>query len=146
MYLGKGVVMSETMEERIERHEGREGYPYPDSKGVMTIGIGRNLRDNPLTNEEIDYLFAHDLERVVAQYNSLDLKYRNSLNEIRREVIIEMIFQLGFAGTKGFVQMFKAIAAGNWEWAADEMLDSKWYKKDTPKRALELSELMRHGL
>ena len=45
----------------VERREGRRQFPYLDTRGKTTIGIGRNLSDRGLADDEIEYLFATDL-------------------------------------------------------------------------------------
>ncbi len=49
---------------------------------------------------------------------------------------------MGVDGVDGFTNFIKACSENDWTKAAVEMLDSKWAKKDTPKRAKQLSELM----
>lgn len=57
-------------------------------------------------------------------------------------IVFHMAFQLGRGALFEFEQTSKAIESCNWRWASMEMLDSKWYKKDTPKRAMRLSKRM----
>ena len=45
----------------VQRHEGRRQFPYYDTRGKLTIAVGRNLNDRGLADDEIDYLFANDL-------------------------------------------------------------------------------------
>ena len=54
-----------------------------------------------------------------------------------------MIYQLGFHETSEFKNTLAAIKKGDFSTAADEMLDSKWFKVDTPERAYRESEIMR---
>jgi lysozyme len=60
-------------------------------------------------------------------------------------VIVEMCYQMGVPGVFKFVNMVAALMVKNYERAAEEMLDSKWAKSDSPKRALALAKIMREG-
>ena len=64
------------------------------------------------------------------------------LDERAKEVIIEMVFQLGIGGVMKFKMMWNALKDQNYSEAADQMLDSLWAKQ-TPKRAKSLSDVMR---
>ena len=46
----------------IEDHEGRRSHIYTDTVGKLTIGVGRNLTDRGLSDDEIDYLLANDIK------------------------------------------------------------------------------------
>ncbi len=57
-----------------------------------------------------------------------------------------MTYQLGRGGLSKFKKMKGALCNGskpNYIDAANEMLDSKWAKKQTPRRAKELADRMR---
>ena len=66
------------------------------------------------------------------------------LDELRLEVLYEMCFQLGFNRLSMFKKMLNAMREGDFNRAADEMLNSAWHKQ-TPKRCEELSKIMRNG-
>ena len=59
-----------------------------------------------------------------------------------KEVIIEMVFQLGKTGVKKFKKMWKAFGNNDYNEAANQMLDSKWAKQ-TPTRAKDLSDIIK---
>ena len=132
----------ETLAQRIERHEGRKRKAYKDSENILTAGIGRNLEDVAFTDEEINLMFKNDLAR--AKRGAETFYLYEILNDIRREVLIEMVFQMGVVGVGKFKRFFRAAQARNWEASHKEMLDSKWAKQ-TPARALELALIFRIG-
>lgn len=132
-----------TLEERIKKHEGLMLKPYRDTLGKLTIGIGRNLDDVGISEEEAYYLFNNDLEKVKRQVNS-SLGWILGLDEVRQGVLYEMAFQMGIGGLLGFKRTLVAIQEGRYEDAADNMLDSRWAIQ-TPHRAKVLSEIMRKG-
>ena len=58
-----------------------------------------------------------------------------------KEVLCEMIYQMGFSGVSKFKNMIKALQNRDYKLASIEMLDSRWAKQ-TPNRAKELSDHM----
>ena len=66
------------------------------------------------------------------------------LDDLAKETIIEMVFQLGETGVAKFKNMWKALEEKppSYSVAATEMLDSRWAKQ-TPNRAKEMSDHMR---
>jgi len=132
----------ETLAQRIERHEGRRRKIYKCTAGKLTSGVGRNLEDVEFSDEEIDLMFKNDLVRAKCGAETFHLY--EMVNDIRREVLIEMVFQMGIKGVGKFKRFFRAAQARDWEAAHKEMLDSKWAKQ-TPARALELALIFRIG-
>lgn len=130
--------------ERIKQNEGFSEGVYQCSLGYDTIGYGFAIKDLKLS-EEISTII---LEQKV---NALFRKCYDKLEwfafqpENVQGVIVEMVFQLGFTGTMKFKKMIGHLKQRSYEGAADEMLDSKWAKIQTPLRAKRLSEIMRAG-
>lgn len=58
-------------------------------------------------------------------------------------IIGNMTYQMGVGGVAAFGNMWRGLEAGDFNKAADEMLDSKWYREDSPERAQELADEMR---
>jgi lysozyme len=134
----------ETIIDRIKRHEGLRLHPYVDTMGNISIGFGRNLDAVGISKAEAEMMLHKDIETAANHYYELPETIKSNCNEVRKEVIIEMIFQLGFVGTLKFRKMLKAIEANNFEGAANEMLDSRWARQ-TPNRCHELALVMRSG-
>lgn len=130
------------LREMIERHEKLELKPYLDTVGKLTIGIGRNLDDVGISKDEAIYLFENDINPKI----EFMLKYTwfNYLSDNRKLVILDMVFNLGVAGFFEFKKLIKAIERGEFKIAADEMIDSKWFKQ-VGKRSKELERMMRNG-
>lgn len=127
---------------QIWKEEGFRKFPYRDTVGKLTIGVGRNLDDVGLSEDEIRYLFNNDFEK--ARERAALLPAWTSLNGPRKAVLVNMVFQLGLAGVSKFKRMLEALARNDYDAAAAEMLDSKWHKQ-TPGRAERLSIQMRTG-
>jgi len=127
---------------RVKLHEGLRLKPYKCTAGKTTIGYGRNLDDVGLSNEEAEYLLMHDLESAEKEAEKLDC-YKK-LNQNRKDILIEMVFNLGYPRLCGFKKMIQALDRGDYDGAANEMLDSKW-ARDVGDRANTLAYFMRIG-
>jgi len=131
-----------SLEERIKKHEGLRLTPYEDSEGILTVGYGRNLEAVPFSQDEVDLMFTNDFRR--ARQGAESFTAYTQLNETRRGVLIEMVFQMGVSGVSKFKRFLDAAYNRDWARAADEMLDSKWAKQ-TPERAKELARIFLRG-
>lgn len=133
-------------QQRVKRlvieHEGVRHEPYRDSLGLLTIGIGRCLDTNPLSADEITYLFDNDMRRT--RHGLIGQPWFRGLDPVRQAAVIDMTFQMGLDGFLKFKKTIQHIAAGRYKKAAKEMLISKWAKQ-TPGRAKEVSEMMATG-
>ncbi|PNH90251.1 lysozyme [Vibrio diazotrophicus] len=126
----------------IKKHEGLRLKPYRCSSQKITIGYGRNLQDNGISQEEADTLLQHDLNSAIKEAESLP--FFVSLNEPRQAVIVDMVFNMGLPRFCMFKKMIAAIECEHWHVAAHEMLNSRWARQ-VGKRANTLSEMMRLG-
>ena len=105
--------------------EGLRLKPYHCSANKLTIGYGRNLEDNGITQEEAEYLLRNDFERAKYQL-AKEFTFTTRLLPIRFEVLAMMVFNMGITRFRGFKKMLAAIESGNTQVAVDEMLNSKW--------------------
>ena len=130
------------LQETLIRHEGLHLKPYRCPSGKLTIGVGRNLDDVGISKDEAMTLLANDIMRCMAIGHSIFGENWLMLDEVRQEVIINMIFNLGEAGFRNFKKTIDYIRMGKYDKAGDEMLASKWAQQ-VPKRAYELSLAMK---
>jgi len=130
------------LQETLIRHEGLRLKPYRCPSGKLTIGVGRNLDDVGISKDEAMTLLANDIMRCMAIGHSIFGENWLMLDEVRQEVIINMIFNLGEAGFRNFKKTIDYIRMGQYDKAGDEMLASKWAQQ-VPKRAYELSLAMK---
>lgn len=117
--------------------------PYTDTKGKLTIGVGRNLTDVGLTRSECLFLLDNDIDRSEKEC-LLTFPWFRELNDVRQRAICEMNFNLGLPKLRNFRKMEAAIRAKDWETAAIEALDSDW-SRDVGNRALRIAEMIRSG-
>ena len=133
-----------TLREQLIRDEGVRRFVYKDSHGILTIGCGRNLEHNGLSADEIDYLLDNDIAHVGTQL-SIALPWTDALDETRRGVLLNLAFNMGLRGLLTFRKMLAAFEVGDWEGAAEELLDSK-YAGQVGDRATRLAQQMRTGV
>ena len=125
----------------IKRHEGYGPNLYMDTAGVLTGGYGHAFHlGSSLPQQVWSLIFYHDYQQAVRDYEVLDL----DLDPVRRAVVIDMLFNLGLPGMFKFKNTLAALRAGDWELAAKEMENSKWYGQ-VRTRAVELVRMMRTG-
>jgi lysozyme len=125
---------------QLLRDEGCKKFPYLDSVGKWTIGVGRNLTDVGLSDEEITFMLANDIKKVSLQL-AAHFPWFPELDYPRRGAIVNMAFNLGFFGFCNFQKMIACVQEGNWQGASDEMASSLWAREvgDRAKRiALQL--------
>lgn len=133
----------ENIKEQLIRHEGLRLTVYDCPAGYKTIGVGRNLEEKGITKEEAMHLLNNDIKEFESSLVN-SFSWFSDLDEARRNALINMAFNLGMGGIKKFRKMISAIEEKNWTEASEQMLDSKWAKQ-VGRRAIELSDMMRHG-
>lgn len=137
----------------LEDEEGLFLTPYLDSKGVLTVGIGHNLKAKPIpeittsstiSKEHAYAILKQDVADVVKDVQR-ELSWVTSLDEVRLCVVLAMVFQLGIGGVLKFKNFLNALKVHNFSKASNEMLDSKWAKEDSPNRAKRAAQMMLTG-
>ena len=135
--------------ESVKKHEGYRNTVYLDSLGKRTVGVGHlcvedHWEDNKEYSEEmLMNILKDDLKNAIQGAERLCSDCPD-LDDLAKETIIEMVFQLGESGVSKFKNMWKALEQNppQYDVAATEMLDSRWAKQ-TPGRAKEMSDHMR---
>jgi lysozyme len=114
--------------------------PYLDSVGKWTIGYG-HLMEKGLPADVANMLFQCDLADALDDVRHCFSCY-DSLSRPRQLVLISLAFQLGRNKLNGFVRFIGAVHRGDWNDAADELLNSK-AARQTPARYNQLSKMMK---
>jgi len=125
------------------RDEGLKTKPYTDTEGFLTIGVGRNLDDVGLSQDEIRYLLSNDIERVIYELDNV-APWWSGMTEARQIALANMAFNLGITRLSKFINMLSALEAGEYERAAKEALDSKWATQ-VGARAYRIAEQIKEG-
>jgi len=137
----------ERLLQSVKKHEGYRNKVYKDTLGKRTVGVGHLCvedfwEDNKEYSEEMLMNTLKDDLKNAIQGSERLLKDCLVLDSLAREIIIEMVFQLGETGVSKFKNMIKALKEGpDYQTAAIEMMDSRWAKQ-TPERAKAMSSEM----
>lgn len=129
--------------EQIIRHEGLELKPYRCTSNKLTIGIGRNLDDVGITEDEAKYLLMNDLARIAKQVAKM-MPWSADLSPPRYNALLNFVFNVGIGTAMKFENAMAALKVSDFDTAAAELLNSRW-STQVGKRAQELAEQIRTG-
>ena len=121
------------------RDEGQKNFPYKDSTGILTIGVGRNLEDRGLSDDEVSILLGNDLVWVADDLDR-EVPWWRDMPETKQRALANMCFNLGMPRLSKFKLMLTALEAGDWVEAANQALDSRWADQ-VGERANRIAEL-----
>lgn len=122
------TTLSEDLLASVRLHEGFRDRPYKDTVGKLTIGYGWNIDDTPLCREAAEVQMVHKLLEC-EQALIKRLEFYNNLTQARKDVLIEMCFNLGVEGFFGFKNTIRLMRESKHENAAVQMLKSTWAKQ-----------------
>ena len=132
----------------FKENEGYKKKVYKDTKGNRTIGIGFNLEDagnkqflkkagidlkevlagRELTDNEVITLYNHSLTQAFNDAKQFDPQFAKRPEPVKK-AIVDMAFNLGLTKLNKFKDMKAALMQNDYKVAADEMVDSNWYKQ-----------------
>ena len=125
------------------KHEGLRLKPYKCTAGRTSIGVGRNLDDNGITEAEAMAMLDRDIAVTVSALRDEFLWFAE-LDRTRKDAVISLGFNMGVRKLTTFKKFVAAMVAQNYETAAVEILDSA-YATQVGKRAIELAGMIRTG-
>ena len=135
-----------SLKKKIKKNEGFRNRAYLDSLGHPTIGYGHLITNKEkktfkgkLSKKFLLRLFDKDFKKALTDYKKNFNHKKHSKNT--KEVLIEMIFQLGIKKQQKFLKLNNHIEKNDMFLAALEMKNSLWYKQ-TPKRVDGLVKLL----
>jgi lysozyme len=157
----KTMINLNDLKVELIRDEGVRLSPYRCTAGKLTIGVGRNLDDNPLTKEEIAYvghdartkpisngaavyLLGNDIKKVIADLDK-SIPWWSKLDDARGRVLVNMCFNLGIRGLLTFKttsRIYKGTVSTTKR--HQSMMQSKWATQ-VKGRAVRLSLMMKNG-
>lgn len=129
--------------QELTTDEGLHLYPYRDSVGKLTLGIGRCIEDNGITGVEALAMLDHDIDVVLTELDHR-LSWWTRLSEKRQRALANMAFNLGLPRLLTFKKMLEALRNDEYDRAADEALDSKWAEQ-VGNRAKRIAKMIRKG-
>ena len=133
----------ETLKQELTIDEGKRSKPYVDTVGKTTIGVGRNLTDVGLSDEEIDMLLTNDINKAFSQL-VVALPFVSTLSETRQRALTNMAFNLGINGLLGFKNTIVLLQTGKFDDAAKALLNSKWATQ-VGNRANRIALMIKEG-
>ena len=137
----------------MEDLKGDEGirlkaYPDPLSGGEpYTIGYGHTggiVPGQRCSFVEARQWLEDDIHKAIASCDKLWPQWRVRMNDARQDVLVNMMFNMGYRRLSGFVETLKAMKRGDFVSAAEEMLDSRWAKQ-VGRRVVRLAKQMETG-
>ena len=142
----------EKLREEIKYDEGSVNEIYLDHLGLATFGIGHLVTEwdeeygwevgTPVSTDRCNEVFDSDIQIVLSDCQHLYPDFNDLPEEVQR-IIANMMFNMGRPRLSKFKGMKAGVDARDWNKAADEMVDSRWYRQVT-NRAERLVERMRN--
>ena len=140
------------LRKELEIDEGVIHEIYMDHLGYPTFGIGHLVtKDDPeygqdegtaISEQRVIDVFNKDIQTVLTDCGRLYHNFTTLPEEVQL-VIANMMFNMGLTRLSKFKGMKRGIDDCDWEAAADEMVDSRWYRQVT-NRADRLVKRMRN--
>ena len=114
----------------IKIHEGLRLDKYMDSRGFPTIGYGHLIEPgesmpNRISQQKADELFDEDYTHHKAA--AMRIPGYDRANAMQKAALIDLTFNMGPAWADDFPKFKQAFAAGNYEQAGNELIDSAYY-------------------
>ena len=128
--------------DEIKKHEGFSPVVYKCTAGYDTIGYGQRIKYLKVTEEQATEWLKeelHNLKYILADKYSWFLPAPKEVQNI----VMNMNYQLGVTAFSKFKKTIYLLANKDYKGASEEMLDSKWARTDTPRRAKELSDRLK---
>ena len=124
----------------LERDEGCVNEIYLDHLGYETVGSGHLVKysdeeygwsvGTDVDDRRVREVFEEDVQTVLSDCEKLYDDF-NDLPEEVQLIIANMMFNMGYTRLSKFKGMKRGVDSRNWEEAADEMVDSRWYRQVT---------------
>lgn len=150
----------ETLKTLLRSEEGYREYPYRDTMGHLTVGIGFNLdrpdaaqrlvaiglsyaavRSGTWPISEVQALLLLDYDARVSVTDASDIVGPTIYGDLPEEiqlVLADMRYNMGYGGLAGFKKMITAVRHESFVVMAKEMADSRWAQVQVPARAMGL--------
>tara|TARA_R100001440_G_scaffold56975_1_gene76767 strand:- start:880 stop:1308 length:429 start_codon:yes stop_codon:yes gene_type:complete len=127
-------------------HESLETHAYTCSANAITIGVGRNIDKNGglgITEDEARYLLKNDINRVESELQAA-YGWFSELDDVRKEALVNMVFNLGLTRFNQFKATIKHIENRDYELAGAEALNSRWAEQ-VGQRAIDVANQLASG-
>ena len=129
------------LREQLKIDEGCVYEIYNDHLGYATFGIGHLVTESDpeqgqglgttVSSDRVTEAFESDVQGVLQDCDILYPDF-SSLPEEAQQIIANMMFNLGRPRLSKFAGMKRGVDSKDWDAAADEMVDSRWYRQVGP--------------
>jgi len=143
MNLNQNIEFAKLAEGEVRLQNGNHKL-YKCPAGYQTIGYGYNIEANGISESTAEMLLRRCLGDSVIILES-NVQSWSDLNDARKSVLVDMCFNMGWPTLSKFKKMFAALERGDYQEAANQMMDSKWYRQ-VGIRGKKLVESMRSGV
>ena len=144
------------LQNELADDEGIKYELYLCSENHLTGGIGHLITEwdadyygkpigYPVPNEQVNTWFEKDIDVTINDCKIIFEEF-DSLPEEAQLVIANMCFQLGRPRLSKFKKFIAAVKEQDWDRAADEMKDSRWYKQTTARAERLISRIQILGV
>ena len=121
----------EALRNELIRDEGLRLTPYRDSLGFLTIGIGHLIKKGEsfgvITKDQAISILEEDIKDAERKLDSIFPGWRK-LDDVRQRAFINLSVNLGYR-LADFKRFLHAAKSGDWDKAADSLIQSRWYKQ-----------------
>jgi len=128
------------LREELANDEGCKYEVYLDHLGYPTFGIGHLITDDDpecgasvgteVSSDRVQEAFDSDVESVLSDCERLYVQFEHLPEEVQL-IVANMMFNMGYSRLSRFKGMHRGVDAKDWQAAADEMVDSRWYNQVT---------------
>ena len=130
------------IEEQLVKHEGEKLTVYFCPAGKLTVGVGRNIEGKGISKEESRFMLQNDIRECVDDLQGHIFPGQfDDFPENIQHVLVDMRFQLGHVGFRGFKKMIVAFRRLDLVEAVKQMKNSRWYHQ-VPARAGNLIKMV----
>ena len=129
--------------EQLKDFEGLELKAYQCTAGKTTIGLGRNLDDYGITEEEAYYLAKNNINELEDELDRA-IPWWRQLDDARQRALINLSYNVGTTTLLKFKKTLQYLEDGSYEEAAKEVLDSRWAAQ-VGRRAIFISNVFLTG-
>jgi lysozyme len=133
------------LREQLASEEDVRFFPYIDTKGNATIGIGHNLTGRGISQQVLELIYQEDVDEAIDDLNR-ELSWWKNLDDVRARVFADLCFNMGINALLEFHNMISASVSSDWGKAAKELMDSQWYIDVGPIRGTKLVNMLLTGL
>jgi lysozyme len=133
----------QSISDLLIKHEGLRLKVYTDTTGHLTIGVGRNLTNDGISNDEAMTLLSNDISNVTNQLNS-NLSWFASLDPVRQAVLQDLCFNMGWHTLSTFSEFLGFMQNGQYSEAATDLLGTLWARQ-VGSRATDNASMLTSG-